>query len=84
MRETADMGSPAVALAKTAKKINLSLSEKSFGELQEIVNESGRTMSDIIRFALSLAKLYFDETKKGNAVFIGDQNGKAMTRIVFP
>jgi hypothetical protein len=78
------MASQAVALAKTAKKINLSLSEKSFNDLQEIVAENGRTMSDVIRFALSLAKMYFDESKRGRSLFIGDRDGKILTKIVFP
>lgn len=79
------MASPAVALAKSARKINLTLSEKSFNDLQEIVRESGRnSMSEVLRFALSLAKLYFDEQKQGRVLYIGDKNGKPLTRVVFP
>jgi hypothetical protein len=66
------------------KKLTVGLPEQLVRDVLELAKNSNRTATDLIRFGLTLAKLYFQEKKKGNDLFIGDSNGKVLMKIVFP
>ncbi len=70
-------------LSSDTKRINLNLSTKSYQDLQHLADTTGRTMTDIVRFGLAVAKLYLEETRKGKK-FVIAKNGKAETEIKFP
>jgi hypothetical protein len=72
-----------LAVAQT-KRINLNLAMKSYQDLERLAQQTGRTMTDIVRFGLALVKLYSEETAKGRKLVIASENGKAISEIRFP
>jgi hypothetical protein len=71
------------AVAET-QRVNLNLATKAYEDLQQLCKQTQRTMTEIIRFGLALAKLYFDERRKGNSLMITTSDGTAIREIVFP
>lgn len=68
----------------TTKRVNLNLAMKSYQDLERLALQTGRTMTDIVRFGLALVKLYLEETAKGRKLIIASENGKAISEIRFP
>jgi hypothetical protein len=69
---------------KKTQRVNLNLPMKSYQDLEILADKTGRTMTDILRFGLSMVKLYLEETEQGRKLFIASPNGKAISEIRFP
>lgn len=67
---------------QTPTRINIVLSDKARTDLQEIATKTRRSMSDVIRMALALLKVAFDELALGHKIAIIDSNGKPLKEIV--
>ncbi len=83
MPEIEILEAPPVVEPKT-KRVNLNLAAKSYKDLDDLSVKTGRTMTDIVRFGLALAKLYLEEQEKGNKLLIASRNGKPISEIRFP
>ncbi len=71
----------AVTQAK-ARRLNINLPEKTFQELERLAAESGRTMTDLVRVAISLAQVAIDEKDHGRKLAVIDQDGKLLKELV--
>jgi hypothetical protein len=72
----------APAVADTTTRVNIVLSEKARTELEYIATRTRRSMTEVIRIALALLKVAFDESEKGNKLAVVDANGKPVKEIV--
>jgi hypothetical protein len=69
-------------VADKTMRLNIVLSEKARTELEHIATKSKRSMTEVIRIALALLKVAFDETEKGYKLAILDASGKPVKEIV--
>lgn len=72
----------AVAQAAKARRLNINLPGKTFQELERLAAESGRTMTDLVRVAISLAQVAIDEKDHGRKLAVVDQDGKLIKELV--
>jgi hypothetical protein len=66
------------------KRLNINLSPSAFEELQQLSEKSGTTMTEIVKTALGLAKVAYEERKKDNVLAVVTEDGKILKQIVIP
>jgi len=66
------------------KRINLNLPAPVFRELQALAKGSGRTMTELIRFALGLLHFAFTETSENRKLAVTDSHGRVVKEVVLP
>lgn len=59
----------------TMHRLNVHIPTTLFQDLEQLSNEEGRTMTEIIRLGLGLAHLATTEKKKGGTLAIIDEHG---------
>ena len=75
---------PAVTAPVEDKRISIRLSAKSGEELENLCRLETKGITDLVRFGLALARLYFEENRKGNILVVATPNHRAIKEIVFP
>jgi metal-responsive CopG/Arc/MetJ family transcriptional regulator len=66
-----------------ATRINVTLTDDAYQELQRTASESGMDMSEFVRNSLRVMNTLKREQKKGNQVLIG-QHGKVEKEVLIP
>lgn len=66
------------------KRLNLDLPVSTFKELEELASRSGRSMKEVMRTALGLVKLAYDEAAQGHKLTITSASGTPIKEIVLP
>jgi hypothetical protein len=66
------------------KRINLNLPAPVFRELQTLAKGSGRTMTELIRFALGLLHFAFTESRENRKLAVTDSRGRVIKEVVLP
>jgi hypothetical protein len=64
------------------KRLNINLPESVYDNLQLLATQSQRSMTDIIRTALSLVKIAIEANQAGNKLAVVDHYGKLQKEIV--
>ena len=70
------------ATQPTMKRLNINLPESVYDTLQRLAQQTNRTMTDIIRTALSLVKIALETDAKGNKLAVVSPEGKVLKEIV--
>lgn len=70
--------------ANNVRRLNINLPKYAFDELKSLSTRSGRSMTEVVRTALSLARLAFDEEQKNNKLVVADGEGNLLKEIVLP
>ena len=76
--ETADKKT---ASQKSRKRLNLDLSPEAYELLKEIVDDSGKSMAEVLRTGLALYGIAQEERKKGRKLTISEDD-KVIKEIV--
>lgn len=71
-------------VAVPIKRLNVNLPEPAYEELQKLSAISGRSMTEVVRTALGLAKVAFEEDRAGNRLAVIDRDGVIRKEIVLP
>jgi hypothetical protein len=64
------------------KRLNINLPPAVYGTLQRLATETNRTMTDVVRTGLSLAKIALEAEKTNNKLAVVSQDGKISKEIV--
>ena len=72
------------AIETGARRVNFYLSARAAEEVKRISEEWKLSLSQVFRFALTLAKIYFDETRQKNRIAIVSADGKLLREIIIP
>lgn len=64
------------------RRLNIILPEKTFSELRALASETNRTMTDLLRLAISLAQIATVEESHGRKLAIVDRDGKLIKELV--
>jgi hypothetical protein len=67
-----------------AKRINISLSDRAYSELQAASKETRRSMTEIVRLSLGLVKILLEAEKSGHRVYVTTSDGQAVKELVLP
>ena len=84
------MGTPSLTppptkdLAPKPRRINLNLSEKAYKDLQDLAQETNRSMTEIVRLGLGLVKIAVREAAASNRLLVASENGEPIREIVLP
>lgn len=63
------------------RRLNVNLPEPVFKQLQELANESGQTLTQVVRNGLGLADIAYKEATIGHKLAITDKRGKVLKEI---
>ena len=66
------------------KRINFNLSAHAFNELKKRSEESGASMTEILRWALGLVSVVMDETKLNHKIVVTTSDGRPIKELVLP
>lgn len=66
------------------KRVNFLLSERAYGELTQLSRRTRRSMTEIVRVGLGLARLALEAEEKGNRLVVVDTEGQPLKEIVLP
>lgn len=67
-----------------SKRINITLSERAFSDLQMASKASRRSMTEIVRLSLGLMKILMEAEEKGQRLYVATADGQAIKEIVLP
>ena len=68
----------------TAKRLNFNVSERAHAELNALAHNTHRSMTEIIRLGVGLAKIALEAEQKGQRLVIANSNGEPLKEIVIP
>lgn len=77
-------GSKMTTATKTATRLNVNIPESARAEVEQLAEISGRTITDLVRFGLSLVKVVLYESRLGNKLVVTTPDGKALKELVIP
>ncbi len=66
------------------KRLNINLPEQMYNDLQSLANQTGRSMTDVLRTGFGLAKVALEETRGANRLAVATPEGKVVKEIVIP
>lgn len=64
------------------KRLNINLPIKTYEELRVLADDSGRSMTEIVRASLGLAKLAYEEGKKDRVLVVAGKDGKIVKELL--
>lgn len=70
--------------APGVRRLNINLPEPVFQELQQLSSSTGRSMTDLVRTALGLVNVAYEETERSHVLAVADKNGKLLKQLVLP
>ncbi|MER3433838.1 MAG: hypothetical protein C4288_10485 [Leptolyngbya sp. ERB_1_1] len=71
------------ATTKLKKRLNLDLSPEAYDLLQELSEESGKNMAEVLRMGLALYGIAREEKKKGRSLGVVEDD-RVVKEIVIP
>jgi hypothetical protein len=73
-----------VAPAPSKQRLNFAISDRARAELEAIAREHDRTMTDVIRLGISLAKIALGASSRGEKILIAREDGEPVRELVLP
>lgn len=70
--------------APEVRRLNINLPESVFQELQQLSTSTGRSMTDLVRTALGLVNVAYQETNEAHVIAVADKQGKLLKQLVIP
>lgn len=64
------------------KRLNLNVTGKAHAELLELSKKTNRSMSEIIRLGVGLAKIALEQKDKGNSIMVTNSKGDPIKEII--
>jgi hypothetical protein len=64
------------------RRVNVNFSESAYRTLEELAKEKGKTMSEVLRDAISLEKWVWDVTQKEKGRILVERDGKVQELLV--
>jgi len=64
------------------RRLNINLPAQAAADLEKLASSSGKSMTEVIRNALSLVKLAQDAQAKNHKLIIADANDKPLKEVV--
>lgn len=66
------------------RRLNINLPPKVAEDLEKLANDSGRSMTEVVRTALGLVKIAQEVTDKDQKLIVTNSDGKPLKEIVLP
>jgi hypothetical protein len=79
---------PAVAMEPIAKpikaRLNLNLSDEARNDVNALAQETSRSITELVRLALSVLKVLIEERKRGNKLIVTNADGQPVKELIIP
>lgn len=83
MMTTVSKSAESLPLEKPAeKRLNVNLSEAAFAEVRALSRSTNRSMTEIVRLGLNLAKIALEEQAQGHRLVVTSQDGRPVKELV--
>ena len=77
-------GNPDAPAEPGVRRLNINLPEPVFAELQDLSKSTGRSMTDLVRTALGLVNVAYQESEQSHVIAVADKSGKLLKQLVLP
>ena len=77
------MAATTTALLKKSR-LNINLSANARAEVSSLAEASSRSVTDLVRLGLSLLKVVYEETARGNKLIVTTSDGHPVKELVIP
>jgi len=71
-------------ISSGARKVNFNVSEQAYTELSLLAKETQRSMTEIIRLGIALAKIALLAQRQRQRLVIADEHGTPVKELVLP
>jgi hypothetical protein len=71
-------------VAEKPRRLTINLPAQTYNDLQAMAEASGNTMTDVLRTALGLVKIAYEEEGRRNVLAVATPDGKLLKQIVLP
>lgn len=68
--------------APQPRRLNINLPAKTYAELEKLAEESGRTMTELVRVAIGLVQVAIQEEGHEHKLAVIDRNGKLVKELI--
>jgi hypothetical protein len=76
---------PSSSSDQGVRRLNINLPESVYQELQQLSRTTGRSMTDLVRTALGLVNVAYEETKdRSKVLVVADKDGKPIKQLIIP
>ncbi len=66
----------------STKRLNINLPAEAYDDLRHMADDSGRSMTEVVRSSLGLARLAYDEGKNDRMLAVTNKDGKLVKQVV--
>lgn len=71
-------------MKKVPRRLNLMIPAAAGEEVDALAEESGRSITELVRLSLSLLKVVIDERKQGHKLIVTTSEGQPLKELVLP
>lgn len=75
---------PSEVQAAAPRRLNFNVSEKAYNELNLLARTTHRSMTEIVRLGVGLAKITLEAEQQGGRLVIANSKGDPIKEIVLP
>ena len=65
-----------------SRRLNINLPANAYEDLRLLAANSGRSMTEVVRASLGLAKLAYEAEKSDRVLAVASKEGKVLTQLV--
>lgn len=73
-----------IPISSASRKINFNVSERAYSELQNIAKRWHKSMTEVVRLGVGLAKIALEAEEKGHRLVVTTAEGDPIKEIVLP
>ena len=73
-----------MASAPTRSRLSLNLTDEGRNEVNALASGSHRSITELVRLALSVLKVIIDERKLGHKLIVASSDGQPIKELVIP
>ncbi len=66
----------------STKRLNINLPTEAYDDLRHLAADSGRSMTEVVRTSLGLARLAYDEGKNDRMLAVTSKDGRLVKQVV--
>ncbi len=80
--ETVEQGQP--VMSPERQRFNVNLSQRAYADLKSVAEETGRSMTEIIRMGIGLVRIIDGELRDGHKIVVKSKSGETLKELIIP
>ena len=73
-----------MSAVRTPTRLNVNIPESARAEVDQLVEASGRSITELVRLGLGLARVVLHESRQGHKLVVTTEDGRPIKELVIP